>query len=97
MSSCTTSDDALLKWTRTKRKLIVRKYGTPSGTASTHVAELSDMSHDDSQVHASLDMPTMEECTDECDDTKASVPFSSVALSSSLAHVTLCTHDQYRR
>jgi hypothetical protein len=29
MSSCTTSDDALLKWTLAKRKMIVQKYGTP--------------------------------------------------------------------
>jgi hypothetical protein len=31
-------------------------------------------------------MPTLEDCTDEYDDTEASVPFSSIAFSSSLAH-----------
>jgi hypothetical protein len=61
------------------------KYGTPDGTAPTHVTLLSDMSHDDSHVHASLDMPTLEECTDEYDDKEVSDSFNYVAFSSSLA------------
>jgi hypothetical protein len=35
MSSCTASDDALLKWTLAKRKIIVHKYGTPCGPLRT--------------------------------------------------------------
>jgi hypothetical protein len=42
MSSCNASDDALMKWTLAKRKMIVRKYGTPSRHAS-HNALLSDL------------------------------------------------------
>jgi hypothetical protein len=41
--SCTTLDAALLKWTLAKRKMIVRKYGTPSGSASTHAALMRDV------------------------------------------------------
>jgi hypothetical protein len=74
MSSCTTSDDALLKWILAKRNMIIQKYGTPCGSASAHAALLSDVSTDD-----------LEECTNEYDDTEVSVPFSSVAFSSSLA------------
>jgi hypothetical protein len=29
LSSCTTSDDALPKWTLAKRKIIIKKYGNP--------------------------------------------------------------------
>jgi hypothetical protein len=47
MSSGTASDDALLKWTRAKRKFIVQQYGTPNGTPPAHDALLGDMSHDD--------------------------------------------------
>jgi hypothetical protein len=41
---------------------------------------LSDVPTDDTKV-----MPTMEKCTDDYDDTRVSVPVSSVAFSSSLA------------
>jgi hypothetical protein len=75
MSSCTASDDALLKWTMAKRKPIVHKYGTPRGTARAHVALLSDISHDDSNVHASSDMPTLQECTEDYDATIGGCPF----------------------
>jgi hypothetical protein len=81
MSSCTTSDDALLKWTLAKRKMIIQKCGTPNGFALAHVALISDVPTDDPDV-----MPTLEECKDEYDDTEVSVPFSSIAFSSSLAH-----------
>jgi hypothetical protein len=58
MSSCTTSDDAILKWTLAKRRMIVQKYGTPSGYAPARVAMLSDVPTDDPDV-----MPTLEDCT----------------------------------
>jgi hypothetical protein len=85
MSSWTASDDAFLKWTLAKRKLIVHKYGFLSGTAPVHVALLGDISHADSHVLASLDVPSLEECTDDYDDTEVSGPFGLVAFSSSLA------------
>jgi hypothetical protein len=85
ISSCTTSDDILLKWTLAKRKSIVSKYDSPSGTLHAHAALLSDTSHDDSHVHASPDTLTVEECTDVYDDKEASVSFTLVAFSSSLA------------
>jgi hypothetical protein len=81
LSSCASSDDELLKWTVAKRKMIIQTYGTHGGFASAHAAMLSDVSTDDLDA-----MPTLEECTDEYDDTEVSVPFSSLALSSSLAH-----------
>jgi hypothetical protein len=80
MSSCTTSDDALMKWTLAKRKMIIHQYDTPRGTAHTHVALLSDVCTDENDV-----MPTPEECSDEYDDIEVSFPFSSAASSSSLA------------
>jgi hypothetical protein len=81
LSSCTVSDDALLKWTLAKRKLIIQKYGTPVfGSALAHAAMLSDVPSDDPDS-----LPTLEECTDEFDDTGVSVPFTLVAFSSSLA------------
>jgi hypothetical protein len=80
MSSCTSSDDALLKWILPKRKMIIQKYGTHCGSPYAHAAMMSDVSTDDVDV-----TPTLEECADEYDDTKVSVPFSSVAFSSSLA------------
>jgi hypothetical protein len=73
-------DDTLVNWTLAKRKMIVQKYGTPGGSTSTHVALLSDAPTDDHDV-----LPTLEDCRDEYDDTEVSVPFSSVAFSSSLA------------
>jgi hypothetical protein len=60
MLSCIASDDALLKLTLAKRKMIVHKYGTHTGSAAAHAALLSNVSNDDTHV-----MPTMEECTDE--------------------------------
>jgi hypothetical protein len=80
LSSCTSSDDALLKWTLVKRKMIIHKIGTPGGTARAHAALLSDVPSDDTEV-----MRTMYECTDEYDDSEVSVPFTSVAFSFSLA------------
>jgi hypothetical protein len=79
MSSCTALDDALLKWTLEKRKMIIQKYGALGGCTSAHATLRSDVPADDS-----ASFPTLEECTDEYNDTKVSVPFSSVAFSSSL-------------
>jgi hypothetical protein len=79
MSSCTALDDAFLKWTLTKRKMIVPKHGTPGGSALKHAALLSDVPIDEYDGP-----PTLEDCTDEYDDTEVSVPFSSVAFSSSI-------------
>jgi hypothetical protein len=69
-----------MKWTLAKRKLIIKKYGTLVGYAYAHAALLSDAPNDDPDT-----MPTLEECTDEFDDLKVSVPFTSVAFSSSIA------------
>jgi hypothetical protein len=80
LSSCTTSDDALLKWTLAKRKMIVQKYGTPTGSSSAHTALLSDGPLVDPDT-----MPTLEDCTDEFDDCEVRVPFTSVAFSSFIA------------
>jgi hypothetical protein len=55
------------------------RYGTPCGSPSAHAALLSDVPADNSGS-----LPTLDECTDEYDDTEVSVPFSSVAFSSSL-------------
>jgi hypothetical protein len=79
LSYCTAPDDALLRWTLAKRKLIIQKYGAPGGSNYAHAAVLSDVPADDSDS-----LPTLEECTDAHDDTEVSVPFSSVAFSSSL-------------
>jgi hypothetical protein len=84
LSSCTASDDAFLRWILVKRKLIVKKYGTPSSVASAHADLMSDLSHADPSPHAPLDMPALEECTDVYDDTKVSISFTSVAFFSSL-------------
>jgi hypothetical protein len=71
----------MLKWTMAKRKLIIQKYGTHVvGSASTHVAMLSDVLTD---VHDTL--PTLEESTEEFNDIEVSLPFTSVAFSSSIA------------
>jgi hypothetical protein len=59
--------------------MIVHKYGTPGGFASTHAALLSDVPIDDPDS-----LPTLEDCTDEYDDTEVSVPFSHVGFSSSI-------------
>jgi hypothetical protein len=79
LSSCTAPDDALLRWTLAKRKMTILKYGAPGGSHSAHAALLSDVPADDSDS-----LPTLEECKDDYDDTEVSVPFSSVAFSSSL-------------
>jgi hypothetical protein len=79
LSSCTALDDTLLKWTLAKRKMIVQKYGTPSGFVSAHAALLNDVPADDYDI-----LPTLENYTDGYDDTEVSVPFNSVAFSSSL-------------
>jgi hypothetical protein len=68
LSPCTASDDALLKWTLAKRKLIVQKYGQ-TNHASAHAALLSDLSHADASPPALLDVPTLEECTDVDEET----------------------------
>jgi hypothetical protein len=81
MSSCTAPDDALLRWTIAKRKMIIQKYGAPGGFHYAQAAQLSDVPADDSDS-----LPTLEECTDEYDDIEVSLPFSSVAFSSSLTH-----------
>jgi hypothetical protein len=81
LSFCTAPDDALLRWTIAKRKLIIHKFGAPGGSHSAHAALLSDVPTDDSDSP-----PPLEECTDEYDDTEVSVPSSSVAFSSSLTH-----------
>jgi hypothetical protein len=79
LSSCSAPDDALLRWTLAKRKMIIQRYGAPGGSHYAHAAMLSEVPADDSDS-----LPTLEECTDEYDDTEVSVPFSSVAFSSSL-------------
>jgi hypothetical protein len=71
-------------WTLAKRKRIIHKYGTSGGTASAYTALLSDIPLDDSHVLSSLDVPTMEECTHEYEDTKVSAPSTSIVFSSSL-------------
>jgi hypothetical protein len=79
MSSYTALDDALLRWTLGKRKMITRKYGTPGGFPSAHAAMLSDVPADDADS-----LPTLEDCTNEYDDTDVSVLVTSVAFSSPL-------------
>jgi hypothetical protein len=81
MSSCTALDDALLKWTLAKWKMIAQTYGTHGGSPSAHATLLSDVPADDDG-----NMPTLEKCNDEYDDTEVSVPSCSIAFSSSLAH-----------
>jgi hypothetical protein len=81
MSSCTAPNDALLKWTLAKRKIIVQKYGTLGGSAFAHAALLSDVPEYDADS-----LPTLEDYTNEYDDTEVSVPFSSFAFSSSITH-----------
>jgi hypothetical protein len=64
--------------------MIIQKYGVPSNIAA-RTALPSDAPHDDAPlVHG--DEPLVQECTDVYDDTKASVPFGSIAFSSSLTH-----------
>jgi hypothetical protein len=79
MSSCNAPYDALLKWTLAKRKMVVQKYGTFGVFAFAYAALMSDVPADDADS-----LPTLEDCKDEYDDTEVSVPFTSVAFSSSL-------------
>jgi hypothetical protein len=79
LSSCIDPDDALLRWTPAKCKVVIQKYGTPSSSASAHAALLSDVTANDTDS-----MPTLEDCRVEYDDTEVSVPFNIVAFSSSL-------------
>jgi hypothetical protein len=81
ISSCTALNDALLKWTFAKRKMIVQKYGTHGGSPYAHAALLSDVPADDDG-----NLPTLEIYNDEYDDSEVSVPSCSIAFSSSLAH-----------
>jgi hypothetical protein len=60
--------------------MIIQKYGTPGGSATAQAALLSDVTAADDPGG----LPTLEDCTDNYDDTEVSVPFSSVAFSSSL-------------
>jgi hypothetical protein len=55
------------RWTLAKRKMIIQKYGTPCGSAFAHAAQLSDVTADDTDG-----LPTLEDCTDEYDDTEVS-------------------------
>jgi hypothetical protein len=60
--------------------MIIKKYGSSGGSATPHVALMSDATAADD-----LDgLPTLEDCTYEYDDTEVSVPFIFVAFSSSL-------------
>jgi hypothetical protein len=43
LSSSTSPDDALLRWTLAKRKVIIHKYGALGGSHSAHAALLSDV------------------------------------------------------
>jgi hypothetical protein len=79
LSSCSAPNDAILRWTLANRKMIIQKYSTHDGSASTHAAMLSDVTADDTDG-----LPTLEDCTDEYDDTEVSAPLRFVAFSSSL-------------
>jgi hypothetical protein len=85
MSTCIATDDAILKWNLAKRKMTVQKYGAPGGTISAHADLLSDVHADDAPADDTDSLPNLEECADDYDEDEVSVPFSSVAFSSSLA------------
>jgi hypothetical protein len=70
-----------MRWTLAKRKMMIHKYSTPCGSATAHTALLSDVTAADDTDG----MSTLEDCTDEYDDTEVGVPFMSVAFSSSLS------------
>jgi hypothetical protein len=59
LSSCTSSDDPVVKWTMAKRKTIIKKYGTPGGNAPAHAALLSDVLHDDPRMDFPLSTCTL--------------------------------------
>jgi hypothetical protein len=65
--------------------MTVQKYGAPGGTTSAHAALLSDDPADDASADDTDSLPTLEDCADDYNDDEVSVPFSSVAFSSSLA------------
>jgi hypothetical protein len=81
MSSCNAPNDALLRWTLAKRKMIIQKYSIPGGSATAHATLQSVVTAADDTDG----LPTLEDSIDEFDDTKVSVPFISVAFSSSLS------------
>jgi hypothetical protein len=83
MRSYTSTYDALRKWTLAKRKMIVQKYGTPSGHASHHNALRSDMHHSDTDGAAPGASPLEMECTYEYDDAEVITIFCSIAFSAS--------------
>jgi hypothetical protein len=85
MSASTAPDDAILKWNLAKRKMTVQKYGAARGTTYAHAALLSDVHADDAPADDTDSLSTLEDCVDDYDDDEVSVPFSSVAFSSSLA------------
>jgi hypothetical protein len=85
MSAYTAPDDAILKWNLAKRKMTVQKCGAPGGTTSAHAALQSDVPADDVPADDTDSLPTLEDCADDYDDDDVSVPFNSVAFSSSLA------------
>jgi hypothetical protein len=84
MSACTAPDDAIIKWNLAKRKMTVQKYGAPGGTTYAHSALLSDVPADDAPADDSGSLPTLEDYANDYDDDEVSVPFRSVAFSSSL-------------
>jgi hypothetical protein len=59
--------------------MIIQNYGTRGGSPSAYAALLSEVTADDP-----AGLPTLEDCTDEYDDSEVSVTFNSVAFSSSL-------------
>jgi hypothetical protein len=71
MSSFTTIYDTLLKWTLAKRKMIVQRYGTPSGHASYNALLYADMHQSDTDGDAPGAGPSKMECTGGNDDTEA--------------------------
>jgi hypothetical protein len=80
LSSYTSSDNALLKWTLAKRMMIIHKYGTHVVPASRN-AHMSDVPQSDAESDAPGAGPTELECIDEHDDTEVSTSFCSLALS----------------
>jgi hypothetical protein len=90
LSSCNAPYAALLRWTLAIRKMIIQKFGTLSGSASAHAALLSGVTADDTDS-----LPTLEDCTDEDDDTEVSVPLSSVAHSHLPSHRVVTSHSYW--
>jgi hypothetical protein len=65
--------------------MLVQKYGAAGGTTSAHAAMLSDVQADDAPADDADSLPTPKDFADDCDDDEMSVPFNSLAFSSSLA------------